>query len=192
MKIKLGVLFLSLLLSAYTSAQEASEDVKVEKHLATYGKIDFGFSGLSLSFDTPLSEKILLEAALGLGAGYEIDEDYKYRFYFEDPAFFASLHGKYYYKQNRILDGDKNVSFNSGNFFGVKVKYTSRTLRKDKLWHSLLTGFHWGMQRKLGKHFLYQLDLGVGAAFDIDSKSTTHMTLFPDANFRFSYVLPFH
>ncbi len=192
MKIRIGILLSFTLFACSLFAQEKVENEKIEKHLATYGKIDFGFSGLSLTFDTPLSEKILLELGAGLGAGYQIDEDYRYRLYFDDPAFFASLHCKYYYKQKRVFDGDKNVSFNSGNFFGIKVKYTSRTLRNDKLWHTVLTGFHWGLQRKLGKHFLYQINLGIGAAFDVDSKTTTHMTLYPDANFRFSYVLPFH
>ena len=193
MKIKQSIiLFIFLLFCIKTFSQEnMSETKKLESHLKTSAKVDFGLSGLGLSLDKPFSEHVLLEVAAGLGASYQINEDFKYRLYFDDPAFFATIHGKYYYKQDKVYEDGKNASFNSGKFFGIKVKYTSPTLRKEKMWHTLLTGFHWGLQRKLGKHFLYQLNIGVGAAIDVDSKTKTHVTLFPDANFRFSYVISF-
>lgn len=191
MKVKLSVLFF-LLLFSYNICSQENRYVD-EGALGTFAKIDFGFSGLGVSFDTPLSDKVLLEFGAGLGAAYQIDEDFKYRLYFDDPAFFATAHAKYYFKQKKVIDNKgRNVSFNTGNFFGIKVKYASPTLHDEKMWHTLLTGVNWGLQRKLGKHFLYQLNLGIGAAIDIDSKTTTHMTLFPDANFRLSYVLPFY
>lgn len=194
MNIKLSILALSLLLTVNLFSQENTTESNLEQTntLETYAKIDLGFSGLGFSVETPINHRIILEAAAGLGAGYRIDEDFIYRFYFEDPAFFASAHGKFYYNQEKRVRKGKSLSLNSGNFFGIKVKYASPTLRKDKTWHSLLTGFHWGLQRKLGNHFLYQLDIGIGAAFDIDSQTRTQMTLFPDFNFRISYVLPFN
>lgn len=189
MNLKSNILFFILLMSCGLFAQnDKSDKEKLKIKQRTQGKVDFGFSGLGLSIETPASENILLEFAAGLGAAYQVNEDFKYRFYFDDPAFFATAHGKYYYIHT---DQEKTNPLNSGNFFGIKVKYASPTLRNEKMWHTLLTGFHWGLQRRLGNHFLYQLDLGVGAAIDIDSKTTTKMTLFPDANFRFSYVLPF-
>ncbi len=112
--------------------------------------------------------------------------------YFDSPAVYASVHGKYYYNQEDRLRRSRPLSFNAGNFFGVKAKYTTPNLAGEaKTWHTMLVAFHWGMQRKMGRHFLYQLTIGVGGAVDLEDKTTTHVTLYPDFNFRVSYVLPF-
>lgn len=188
---KQRLIFISILLLIVSAifSQEIGE--QRSKYLKTQGKIDFGFSGLSLSLETPVSNKVLLEFAAGLGAGYKVNEDFKYRMYFDDPAFFGSAHMKYYYNQQDRVDAGRPVSYNAGNFFGIKAKYTSPTLKDQKTWHTMLIGFHWGMQRKMGKYFLYQFNAGIGAAVDLEDKTSTHVTLFPDLNFRISYVFPF-
>lgn len=166
-------------------------DKEYTRYLKTLGKVDLGLSGLGLSLETPVSDQVLLEFAAGLGAGYKVDEDFRYRLYFNDPAVFGSAHMKYYYNQQSRVDRGRPVSYNAGNFFGIKAKYTSPTLWEQQTWHTMLVGFHWGLQRKIGKYFLYQFDVGIGVAVDLENKNSHHITPFPDLNFRISYVLPF-
>lgn len=188
MKFRLIITSILFLIISPLCAQ--NEDAEV-RYLVTQGKVDLGFSGLGLSIETPVSNKVLLEMAAGLGAGYRVNEDFRYRMYFDDPAAFASVHMKYYYNQERRVSKGRPVSYNAGNFFGIKAKYTSPTLWEKQTWHTLLTGFHWGMQRKMGKYFLYQFNVGIGVAIDLENKNPNHITPFPDLNFRISYVLPF-
>lgn len=181
----LGVLFL-ILSSSNLLAQEDTE-----RYLKTYSKVDLSFSGIGLSIETPISDRILFEAAGGVGAGYMVNEDFKYRWYFDNPSFYASAHAKYYIRKDMRVAKGTSQRFNSGNFFALKAKYTTPTLHDNKTWHTLLAAVHWGLQRNIGEHFLFQLTLGVGGAIDLDNKTTTHVTLYPDANLRFSYILPF-
>lgn len=190
MKYRLIIVGVFMLFSLLSAAQNDSEKSNA-KYLKTQGKVDLGFSGLGLSIEKPISEKVLLEIAAGLGAGYRVDEDFRYRMYFDDPAVFGSVHMKYYYNLQDRVNRGRPVSNNAGNFFGLKAKYTSPTLHEEKTWHTLLTGFHWGLQRKMGKYFLYQFNIGIGAAVDLDNKNSNHVALFPDFNFRISYILPF-
>lgn len=192
MKLKLTLVLLTVFAVSHLYSQNEDTINQSEKLLKPYSKIDFSFSGLGLSLDAPLSNKVLLEFAVGAGAGYRVDEDFRYRMYFDSPAVYASVHGKYYYNQEDRLRRSRPLSFNAGNFFGVKAKYTTPNLADEaKTWHTMLVAFHWGMQRKMGRHFLYQLTIGVGGAVDLEDKTTTHVTLYPDFNFRVSYVLPF-
>lgn len=190
---KIGLFIILLVSNIYMYAQMDSnlKEDESPRYLSTNLKVDAGFSGIGLSVETPLSDYVLFEAAAGLGAGYRINKDYVYRFYFDNPAFYSTISGKYYYNQQSRTDNGKSTRFNSGNFFGFKVKYASPTLSEKKTWNTLLTGFHWGLQRKIGTYFLYQFDIGIGASFGIDPKATQMMTLFPDMNFKISYVIPF-
>ena len=111
---KLSTIGILLILSISLFSQEGDK-----KYLTTLGKIDLGFSGLGLSFETPTSNKVLLEIAAGAGAGYKINEDFKYRLYFDNPAIFASVHMKYYFNQQDRIDKGRPISYNAGNFFGI-------------------------------------------------------------------------
>lgn len=198
MKFKLTLVLVALLIVTNIFAQvedKTSSELSIastENTFKTYGKVDLSFSGLGLSLETPISNVIMLEVAAGAGAGYRVDEDFRYRMYFDSPSIYGSVHGKYYYNQALRTERGRSVNFNAGNFFGVKAKYTTPNLvGETKTWHTMIAAFHWGMQRKMGRHFMYQLTVGIGGAIDLDDKTTTHMTLFPDFNFRVSYVLPF-
>lgn len=189
MKYRLIIIAIACLsLSSYTFAQSEGE---TERYLRTYSKVDLSFSGLGLSIETPISDRVLFEAAGGVGAGYKVNEDFKYRLYFDNPSLYASVNAKYYIRKDMRVQKGSAERFNSGNFFAIKAKYTTPTLHDAKTWHTMLAAVHWGLQRNMGNHFLFQITLGVGAAIDLDNKTTTHMTMYPDANIRFSYILPF-
>lgn len=188
MNYKIATTIVLLLFTTYVYSQS---EANTERYLKTYVKADVSFSGLGLSLETPFSDRVLFEVAAGAGAGYKVNEDFKYRMYFDNPSLYASLHAKYYINKEMQIQKGAKQKFNSGNFFALKVKYTTPTIHNERTWHTMLAAFHWGLQRNLGKHFIYQLTLGVGGAIDLDNKTTTHLTMYPDANFRFSYILPF-
>ncbi|MDR0825327.1 MAG: hypothetical protein LBN74_09555 [Prevotella sp.] len=162
-----------------------------DTNLKSYGKIGFGFSGLDVSWDIPVSDKILFEAAAGLGAGYFISSgDYNYKWYLDDPVAFFTLHGKYYINRTKRLKQGKSIDLNTGSFIGIKAKYVTQTLRYSFNWKTLLIAAHWGMQRPIGKHFSYEFYAGLGYAVDM-SEYNDGGCLYPDLNIRISYILPF-
>lgn len=183
MNFKFFILSIGLSISSILMAQDT--------RMKSFSKIDFGFSGLGVSYETPLSEKFLFEVGAGLGAGYIIDnETFNYTWYLDDPSAFLSVHGKYVYNRHTRVKKGKSLNLNSGNFWGLKMKYTTPTLRYSFNSESLLIGLHWGIQRQLSSHFSYQLQTGLGYGLDV-SQYNMGGRLFPDINIRFSYVLPF-
>lgn len=189
--IKVILMFLFVTKISAQSEGIVAIDTTTERYLKTYSKIDLSFSGLGFAIETPISDRVLLEFAVGLGAGYKVNEDFKYRMYFNDPAIYSSVAAKYYINKKTQVKKGTSERLNSGNFFALKSKYVTPTLRDSKTWDTMLVALHWGLQRNIGKHFVYQLTLGIGGAIDMDDKTSTHLTLYPDVNFRFSYILPF-
>lgn len=187
--IKRSIIFLILI--ALVLQLKADENEKENlSFLKPTIQADLSFSGLGFSGNIPLSQAILFEVGAGLGAGYRINEDFKYYLYLDNPAVYANLHAKYYYELKKNRAKDRNRKFNSGNFAGLQVQYTSPNISEQVAWNTLLTSVHWGMQRQLYKRFVMQLTLGVGVAMNLDFSETTNVSLFPDVNFKISYVLP--
>jgi len=183
-QMRFSLIVVSLLFAITATAQK-------DTMLKSYAKIGLGGSGLDFSWDVPVSNKILLEAAAGLGAGYRIEEtSFNYTWYLDDPVAFFTLHSKYYYNRAKRLNKGKSIDFNSGNFFGIKAKYAIKTLRYSGNRESLLVAAHWGIQRTFGKRFTGEFYVGLGYACDM-SENKYGGTIYPDANVRFSYVLPF-
>ncbi|NDW08181.1 hypothetical protein [Dysgonomonas sp. 520] len=159
--------------------------------LKNNARVDLSLAGLGITYEQPVSKKILLEGSIGLGAGYWISSgDFNYRWYLNDPVAFFSLGGKYFYNRQKRLENSNSLLFNSGNYFGIHAKYTTKTLRFDDNWETMLIGAHWGIQKSIGKHFSWGLNLGLGYAFDMSSYKDGG-SLYPDINVRISYILPF-
>jgi hypothetical protein len=130
----------------------------------------------------------LFEVESGLGAGYNIgDHSYHYSWVLNDPAFYASVKGKFFYNRENRAEKGKGVFMNSGNFVGLRVKYASPGLLFNNNFNTLLTNVHWGVQRQIAKHWMYSFYVGLGYAYDINYSVGT---IYPAFDIKFSYVLP--
>ncbi len=177
-----------LLLSGNIFAQKNSS-------LKTYEKIDVGINGFGLALETPLNQKILSEFYIGLGPSYDLHEDISinhsmsWHWTLLEPSFHASVYGKYYYnRENRMAKG-KSLLLNSGNFIGLKVKYISKSLSDPSYYsNTILANLNWGLQRNLGKHWVYDFSFGLGYGYNMDNP---YSMLYPALDLKIAYVFPF-
>lgn len=159
---------------------------KSETKLSSLAKIDIGLQGIGFTYEPKISNKMIIDLSVGAGGGYDISEGSITYDVFK-PAFYFSLTPKYFYNiQGRIKKG-KNTQLNSGNYIGVRLKYVTPLDRKtDLIRNSILTNIHWGIQRAIGDHWLFNSHIGVGYAQDIDYRFGT---IYPSLDFIFSYII---
>ena len=76
-----------------------------------------------------------------------------YEYSFVKPAFYLSLTPKYFYNIQKRISKNKSTQLNSGNYFGIRVKYVEPLSQFDP-YHpvttTILTNIHWGIQRAIG------------------------------------------
>jgi hypothetical protein len=159
---------------------------KSETKLSSLAKFDVGLQGIGFTYEPKISDKIIIDLSGGAGGGYDISEG-SITYDVLKPAFYFSLAPKYFYNiQSRIKKG-KKTQLNSGNYIGVRIKYVTPLDQKTALIrNSILTNVHWGIQRSLGYHWLFNSHIGVGYAQDIDYRFGT---IYPSLDFIFSYII---
>ncbi|WP_338792091.1 hypothetical protein [Bernardetia sp. MNP-M8] len=173
-----------------------STHLKAQDSLQFIPKIEIGLiQGIGLGFEIPLSQKSVFEIGAGVGSGYTIFENqFENTWAIAQPAFYAQAKYKLYYNRQKRLDKGKSVLNNSGNYVGFRFKYASRELSPDNLdglniyqFHKVtLFDVHWGIQRSMGKRFLFNLNLGLGYGYDWDLENGM---IYPAGDVRFAYKL---
>ena len=181
-KILLATSFLGFMHCIY--GQSTSADTR----LSTLTKLDFGLQGIGFTYEPKLSNKITVDLSLGAGGGYDIAEGYlNYRLELLHPAFYFSLTPKYYFNRNSRNNKGKTTLLNSGNYIGVRLKYVTPNNRgNDFTRNSILTNIHWAIQRAIANKWMFNSQVGVGYAQDIDNNFGT---IYPALDFKISYIL---
>ena len=161
------------------------QDRKSDAALSSLLMLDLGGQGIGGTYELRLSDKMTADISAGLGGGHDIGEgffeiDYGY------PAFYISLTPKYFYNRQKRIDKGKEALFNSGNYFGLRLKFVAANNGPaDYYRNSVLGNIHWGMRIALGRHWLFNFHVGAGYAEDIDYGFGT---IYPAIDFKFSYV----
>ena len=187
-KIILSVLSLSFFVT--TSAQTS------KKSVINLTKLDLGFQGIGISYEPKLFGNFTIDFGSGVGGGYDIyaadDEGpsilTNYEYSFEKPALYLSLAPKYFYNIQRRADKGKNTELNSANYLGIRVKYVTPLSQFDPyhpITATLLTNIHWGIQRTIGGHWLFNFQAGPGYAV---TKDCNCGIIYPALDFKFAYV----
>jgi hypothetical protein len=175
-------LFLGHLLSSF--GQTPKSDIK--NKLSSLTKLDLGGQGIGLTYEPRLSNKMTVDISAGVGGGYDISEG-SIEINYLKPAFYFSLTPKYFYNRQSRIDKGKETRFNSGNYFGLRIKYVTPNDRKSDLTgNSILANVHWGIQRAIGNHWTFNSHIGAGYAQDIDYEPVP--TIYPAIDFKFSYI----
>ena len=179
------ILLFSLLGYLYSSTGQTPT---AAPELSNLMKIDLGLQGIGLTYEPRLSKKITVDLSAGAGGGYDIAEgSIKYRIYFFKPAFYFSVTPKYFYNRHSRSLKEKTTYLNSGNYFGIRLKYiTPNDKKTDCTRNSILVNAHWGVQRAFDSHWIFNAHAGVGYAQDIDYGFGT---IYPSIDVKISYAL---
>ena len=152
-------ILITLLIGFNSFSQEKvnKESASVEK--SVFG-IQTGFLGLWINNEAKINNAIALRSEIGAEPHITIDIGTVY-----SPV--LRLEPRYYYNLEKRIHKGKDISNNSGNFFGLNINYRPNTViyrTKDYLSpvESLSIVPKWGIRRNLGKNFNYELGAGLG------------------------------
>ena len=194
MKFKTLLLSLGVLCTLSSFAQETAS-VEDKLHQLTLSVI---VPSLQYSFEKKLTDKsvMAIKAGITMGEGYSstgfVENNFPDAYFLNESIIMISpmvdFGYKNYYNLQRRADKGKNVSNNSGNYFGVSLigflkGYSFHTIKrdyyqiekeeveKDKYFDNQI-GVNlvpkWGINRYLGNKFSYYLDLGPSVGTDFE------------------------
>lgn len=171
---------MAVLLSTAQKAIEPGE-------LRTLTKLDLGLQGVGFSVEPRLSKRMTMDVSLGAGGGYDVGSShFDYEWNLTDPAFYLSVTPKLYYNRAKRMAKGKIVKNNTGNYFGLRLKYTTPSIRGEaEVFNTALMNIHWGMQRFAGTRWIFATSFGIGYATDLDGLGGT---LYPALDAKFSYI----
>ena len=160
--------------------------------LHTQTKLNLELQGFGLSVEPTLGKSFTVDFSGGIGTGgYDISTNsLTYVVAPLDPTLFVSITPKFYYNRARRLAKGKNIALNAGNYFGLRIKYTSKGLSESsEAYDALLFNAHWGMQRAMGKRWTMNTHFGLGYAMDATDLNNSSGTIYPALDLKFSYIL---
>ena len=154
-------------------------------------KLDIGFQGAGFGFERRLFPAATIDLSAGVGGGYEIlPQDFTYSVNPSDVAGYLSVTPKFYYNVKKRSGAGKTTSFNSGNYFGLRIKYATKSFSENGEGEdALLFNVHWGIQRVISKRWTINTHVGIGYAIDASDLNKPSGAFYPSIGFNFSYVL---
>lgn len=155
-------------------------------------KLNLELQGVSLSYEPRLGNSATIDLSAGIGTGgYDIWSDsFTYVVDPTSPTAFISITPKFYYNRSKRLAKGKSADLNSGNYFGLRLKYTSRGIAENPdVRDALAFNVHWGMQRNLSKRWTLNSHFGAGYAIDATDLSNSDGSFYPALDLKFSYIL---
>lgn len=175
--------FILILLTGFLNAT-FGQKIKTDSVLVSLAKIDIGLQGVGVSYEPKISNKLTADLCMGAGGGYSIDEsDFNYDL--SKAALYFSVTPKYFYNIQKRINHGKNTQLNSGNYFGLRLKYvTPVSGNNDKIRNTVLTNIHWGIQRNVGGNWLLNFHLGIGYASDPKYGGI----IYPSVEIKFAYI----
>lgn len=181
-------IFLSVVFAGYVLLAFAQDPVPSTAEVRSLTKLDLNLIGVGLTFEPRLAKFMTLELSAGAAGGYSIAEgSFEYRSRIIFPAFYFSANPKLFYNRQRRVEKGRKTLFNSGNYIGLKAKYTTPSVAPDNMEnYALLANIHWGMQRAIGRRWTINTHFGVGYAQDL---TFNFGTIYPSIDLQFSYVL---
>lgn len=168
MKIKPFFLFFFLLFSlfGYTQQVESLHSVK------------FGLWDLSYSYEHALGKQFSINMEAGVNWGWQ--SDYHSTEILARPVF--QVEPRIYYNVKKRYDRGKFIN-NSASFFSLNSGFTSGTFGPDHKSHAFFIVPKWGFRRAMGKHFIFEAQIGGGLWFGPNSHRFN-----PELELKFGYV----
>ena len=137
----------------------------------------------------------MVDLSLGAGGGYAIlGNEFKYKLSgLSGPEIYFSINPRFYYNRAKRLAAGKSIARNSGNYWGIRLKYvTDKIAENFVVWDALLFNIHWGMQRPVGKRWVFNSHIGpgFGMVYYLFSKDQLPglNSLYPSIELKISYL----
>lgn len=180
---KKTTLFIFSLCSAAILFGQGTPDTR----LVTLARFDLGHLGIGFTYEPRITDKMVIELSGGAGGGYNLSGGTFYHVWkFVQPAFYFSATPKFYYNRQKRFDKGKSLLNNSGNYLGLRVRYTTPGVGPDDdLRDTGLINLHWGIQRPIGEKWTFTTHVGLGYAQDLVSRNGM---FYPAFDLRFSYI----
>ncbi len=178
-------ILLLVALLVFTNLSFAQDDKKAP--LNSFARVNLGLHGLEFTYELPVFNNIVWENSFGAGMGSSmLFNGLNYTFILNNPTPYLSSELKYHYNREKRTDKGRSTLNNSGNYIALQSKYSFGDDSDLELSKTLLTELHWGIQRPLGKRFIFDLHIGLGylSDFDFDDGS-----LSPTFGLRFGYKI---
>lgn len=158
-----------VLISFSTNAQTASPLAQTPSVEKSINEIQTGFLGIWAHNERRLSNSIALRTEIGLEAAVLGNSYYTENNRSVDYAFLPVLNiePRWYYNLKRRLRHDHTIENNSGNFFGLRLAYSPSlfvisNIENIELVDQILIIPKYGIRRKIGQHFNYEVGFGIG------------------------------
>jgi len=166
-------------MASYFNAQSQNK-ISVEKSI--YG-IQIGTLGFWFYNESKLTNTIALRSEIGLDAA-AIN-------YFFALAPTINAEPRFYYNLKKRSKKGKSIFRNSANFLALEFFYVPDLFvisnrRNVSVTNSLSIIPKWGIKRTIGKHFTYELGLGIGYYIDLDDSRFNDTTA--DLHLRIGYT----
>jgi hypothetical protein len=183
--------------NAHKKTQEAATAQKLlndgsGEGLIPLTRLDLALQGIGAGFERRLGKSCLLDLALGMSVGgYNINSgSMEYNWIPSEPAFYVSFTPRFFYNLHKREEQGRSTRMNSGNFIGLRLKYTTRSIVENtNIYDAILLNVHWGMQRSLGARWSFATHFGIGYAIDATDLQNTGGTWYPAIDLRFSRIL---
>jgi len=166
-------------MASYFNTQSQNK-ISVEKSI--YG-IQIGTLGFWVYNESRLTNTIALRSEIGLDAGI-INS-----LYILTPTITAEP--RFYYNLKKRSKKGKSILKNSANFLALKFFYVPNLFvisnyQDTRAIKSLSIIPKWGIKRSIGKHFTYELGLGIGYYIDLEDGYLNESTA--DLHLRIGYT----
>lgn len=165
-------------------AQQDSFNATPLRHITF---LELGFQHAGVNFQRVAGKRLVVDLAAGLGSSYVISEgSVASNWNLFSPAAQLSVTPRLYYNRERRARKGRNGALNAGNYVGMRLKYATGKLNgADE--GAVLTNVHWGLQRALGKRWIFNTHAGLGWATQMEYGETN--TIYPTIDLKFSYAL---
>lgn len=180
----------TLILAAFSFMATAQNNS--HQQLQSLTRLNLELQGVSFSAEPKAGKFSTIDFSAGIGTGgYDIwQSSFTYVVDPLSPTAFISITPKFYYNRSKRIAKGKNGELNSGNYIGLRVKYTTRGISEDtQAWDALLFNAHWGMQRAIGNRWTLNTHFGLGYAIDAVDLNNSEGTIYPALDLKFSYIL---
>jgi hypothetical protein len=177
------------------SKGKGTSDAFSGSYLSPLSKIDLGPQGVGVSFERKLGRRTIIDLSLGLGGGYAITgKQFKYKVDgLSGPDIYASVNPRIYYNSQKRLSKGKSIERNAGNYIGFRMKYVTDALAENfVVWDAVLFNVHWGVQRPVGRRWVFNGHIGPGYGFAhsfiFGNRLTGLNHAYPSIELKMSYV----
>lgn len=184
MKVKNIFAIIFLLVAIMTYAQ--NYDLK-KNNLTHFFKIEIFADKLTIGYEIPLDNKLLLDLSTGIGAANDLRDGSKGIKWVDNGTSYLGIFLKsqvrYYFNREARENRGHSLINNAGSFLGFQSKFNFNG-NKD-IGKVLLNELHFGQQLPLGKSLFFRYHVGLGYGYNFGEE---YGSIYPGLGLAFGYA----